>query len=1243
MFDIFGTKDPEKALQKAHEYSKEGKIESAIKVLENNLTKGEESFDVYMELARLYFETEQRGRTVELLRRLKSIAPSKVDEIIALISGLFYHHPSIDAGDFLIQLYIEKDDYEEMLKIAGELSDRDISLLLTRYEKIRQNIEEKNVIAKKDVENILIFASLKFLANDSNAAVEAIEAVTGIDTYNASLLNWARTITRERFNDPQASLLLTKIELASQEFDSALAQAQRVFEKSPEFVDPLITLIESAKPPENFEAKFTQFLTELYIKKGDFDKAVVRLQYLMTKDPTKIDEVIKGLRELERVSPKNLKIRYALGDTYLNANKISLAMNEFAKILERDPNQYQEVLQRYEKAFEKEPNNPLVIQGMVNIYLERNEIDAAVALIENAYKRDPGLFDEYISNLNVILEKNLNNPKALYLLGLCYAQKGDKENALVIFDSLVEIKECDYVCNATKDICEKNPYDLQYLNLRAKSFAMLGREEEAVAMLASFLEQKPEEMVNILPTLDAIINKQPNLAEMILPLYEQYKKIDPFIGELAMARAYAFSGEYEKSVSGFQTCFIDEKQKDTTKRALIEVIRERPNALPLLLTAARIFLKVGDVEVATQFFKTAQRVDPKAFFEIVDEFYDVLKAFPKDRGVWILLIDTFFSRKLWARVIGEAKRAVEVFGKDAQYFNLKLGQALVESGSLSEAVRPLMLSLEGPQDYAKEVINYLDKILLIDKSNIAAHVAKGKALSRARRIDDAVEEFLLTARIVPTRAEYILQELDQLSKKAVANAQLIFAMGKVEITLKQYDDAVKHLLNACELEPTLVKRVIPLMNKLSQEAPSPLLDFSLAKVHQLSNLKSSAIKYYIKAQAQDKAFREPAISELKRICAENPNDTESRKGLAEIHFGHNNLEDALDSVKEIYELNAKESSWARTFVSSILEKNPQHMPSYYFLGKIFLNEKNYKMAIEVYEQIIEISPTEVTKVIDTLEGIEEKDHSELLLYLAILYKNAGDVQRAVELLDGLFSIDTSFGEAIIYQIKEILMKNADLGKAYLLASKIFSFQKEYERAIEAIKRARELIPENGEIILKEGQLYYEMGKVEQAIKIYSELLNKTKDRKSIYRLMRKTREQYFKEKIEMIKGDEDDDRLKRANIHLLMNNIVEAEKELQFVPRNNLSIKHYTLLKAKVYLKKSRPMDALEIMKSLPVDKETAPVYADVYEAMDSFKAAAMVLRQSGIEDVEPRIASDEKFAQERRLVKERYLIEGRS
>ncbi len=1243
VFDIFSIKDPEKAVQKAREYANSGRIDAAIKLLENNLTESEDSLELYLNLARLYFEIEERARAARTLRNAKSIVPSRVDEIVALVSELYYRHPSIDLGDFYLQVQFELQNYDEINKILSHLTEHDIKLLITRYEKVKQNIETKNVVSEKDFENILILSSLRFFLNECEKAGEAIDAMIDIEVFGPKLLKWARTITRERYNDWRSSVLLLRIQMANQDFHGAINQAKRTVERFPNSTDSLIAIISAAKPPKELEQTYEKFLTDLYIKKGDLDSSIELLMKFSDKETIKTDDVIKGLRELQRINPKNLKILYALGDTYIKANRISLAVEMFNKILEIDSTQYEQVIQKYEETFEKEPHNPEVIEAYVNSYLSQNETDRAVDIIEKAYTLDPGLADEYILNLAKILEKNLDNSKALYLLGLCYARKGDHENALVVFEKLLDNEEFDLILRATGEIYKEHPENLQYLNLKVKSMIMLGNERTALSELDTYLKNNPDKTATFISTLDMIICKQPELSRMIIPMYDKYREEDPFIAELAIARAYGFADEYEKSVEIFERLYADEEKKDTAKKVLIEVIKEKPKAIPLLLAVARMYMNEGEVETATRFFKTAQMVDPKAFFKIVDEFYDALKAFPKDREVRTLLVDTFANRKVWDKVIEECKRAIDVFGREeAQYFNLKLGEALAEKGNLSDAVRPLMLSLDGPDDFSDDVITYLDKILKIDKSNVPAHFARGRALSKARRINEAVEEYLMTARTIPARAGYVRAELARLSSKAMANPSVMFALGNVELILKRYNDAIKHLLQACELDAGFVKRVIPLFERLITSISSPSLEFSLAKIYHLAGFKSSAVQYYLKAQEHDKAYREPVISVMKRICAENPDDVESRKGLAEIYFNYNNLEDSLDLVSEVYTFSPQESDWAKLFVSQILEKNPKHYPSYYLLARIFMGEKEYTKAVEVYKKLIEMSPIEIQKVISALGEFREKT-GDIVLYSADLHRDTGEFEKALTLYSKLFARDPFFGDAVICRINEILKKNAKMVEAHLLAHKIFTRQKKYKDAIRAIEHAREVVPYDEAIILKEGQTYHEMGDSENAIKIYNKLLETTKDRKAIYRLIKKTRTQYLKDRIEAIKGDEDSDRLERAHVYLMMDKLSMAEKELRFTPKNNSANKGHTVLRARLYLKKNRPLDALGIMKNLPVDKETASVYADIYEAMGSYEAAALILRQTGVEGMDQRIAGYERLAQERRLAKGKYFIEGRS
>ena len=1240
MFDIFNVKDPQKALQRAQEYLREDKREDAIKVLEDNLTEDNASFDLFHELARLYYDSDERGRAVDLLRRLHSIVPARTDEIVAQLSELYYRHTSIDAGEFLIQLYVARHKYDEISKVLLALKEHEINLLIKKYDKMRQNFEGKNVMLKQDFDNIIVLASLKFFLGED--AADAVESVMGIDVFKKHLLEWARILGRERYNDPHAAMLLLKVQFSNNAYEDALTQTQRIFEKFPDHSEMLIDLLSAVKPPPELQPAYTQTLTDLYITQGDLETSIEQLQQMLEKDTKSIDSVIKDLRKLEVVNPKDLNILFTLADAYLRAKRIGLAVNELDKIIDIDKEQYGEVLKRYKVAFEMKQNDPFVIQGLVNLYLKNDDIEAAVEIIESVYRLDPGLLNEYILNLNTILNKDFDNKKALFLLGQCYARKGDRESALLIFQRLMDKGEYASVSEAAREISEANPEDVDYINLRASNLVMLGRTEEALQVLMDFLKVEPEKIMHLFPSFDLIMSKNPDEFSRIEPLYKKHRKEDPYVTELALARAYAYTGAFKKSVNSFEQCFKVVEKKEVTKRALIEVIKERPEAVPLLLTAARAFISEGEMEIATQFFKTAQMVDPQAFFEIINEFYDAIKAFPKDREARTLLVETFFSRELWDKAIEESRRAIEVFEKDAQYFNLKLGQSLVEIGKLSEAVRPLMISLEGEEDYSTEVIEYLDKILKVDKSNVPAHFARGRALSKAGRIEEAVDEYLMTAKILPARAGHVLAELRSLGKRVVAHPRVLFALGIIELSLQKNEDAIGDLVQAVELDVSLVRKVIPLLERLQRKMSGALLCFSLAKIYYLADLRSSAVAFFVETLKHDKSYREPVIAEMRKICADYPQDIDSRKALVDVHFDHRNWEDTLNLLEEIYDLDRNESSWIKGYISRILQGDHQNVPSYYFLAKIFYEEGHYDKAIEVYKKLVEMTPTETVNVIKKI-GLYDKKTAAMLLYLGDLYTGSGYVKESIGVFEELFSKDISQADAIAVRIENALKKDAGIGEAYILQSKICASQHDHDMAIKAIEKARHLMPEREDIVLKHGQLLHESGATEKAIHLFSELLGKSKDRKTIYRLIKKARDDYYKERIGMLQGDSSEIRLERAHLYLTVGKLKEAEREMNFEPMDTTVAKRQALLKAQLYLKKKRPIDALEIVKTLPLDKETAETYADVYEAMGSFGAAALALRQSGIEGAEQRISSCEKLAQAKRSTKGKFFVEGRT
>ncbi|HID32328.1 MAG TPA: hypothetical protein EYP24_03000, partial [bacterium (Candidatus Stahlbacteria)] len=76
-----------------------------------------------------------------------------------------------------------------------------------------------------------------------------------------------------------------------------------------------------------------QFKLSLYLEGKDLEHALPLLKEIYNQNPEKIDEVIKGFRDLERAFPDNIDLKYGLGDLYLETGRVGLAVEEFQKVL----------------------------------------------------------------------------------------------------------------------------------------------------------------------------------------------------------------------------------------------------------------------------------------------------------------------------------------------------------------------------------------------------------------------------------------------------------------------------------------------------------------------------------------------------------------------------------------------------------------------------------------------------------------------------------------------------------------------------------------------------------------------------------------------------------------------------------------------------------------------------------------------------------------------------------------------
>lgn len=1257
MLDFFTTKDREKILEKAVKLKAEGRLDQAIKTLESSAGDAPEDFDLMMELGRDYFELGRRIDAVSALRKAYTLDSQRTDEVVGALTDLHYRASSpIETGDALVEIFTMRREFEELERILKSLSSRDLQLLETRYLKIfENNVRSKSPgqYSSRDMNIVIQLASAEIIMGRAERGFEVAEVLLDVrEQDRLAVSNWAKSVGRWKWGDPKPQFFLVKVLLRNQKFDEALNIAQRTIEFDKTYSLRIIEAFSKVTLPANIQVDFLSFTSALEVGIKDIDKAIANLNRLLELDKTKIEDVIKGLRELLRLSPKEQKIIFALGDVYLRANRTGLAIDEYNKVLEIAPGMGDVVLERFHKVFKADPKNPQVIQALVEAYLLKDDPVKATDIIEQCFQADPGLADEYVINLNLILEKDINNIRALNLLGLAYFKKGEIDNALVVFESLLS-QDPEAVAMAeagARSILKTDAKNLTALKLLIDAQTNQGRAAESLALIQERIKADPVRGMELVPKIDEMMKRDPGLVEPGRSIYLQLKGQDEFMMNLAVGRSYGYEKKFDRAIEYFQkTIGLDPGRSEIVKKAMVELIQTDPKAVPLLVYIARVYLKDGDIEKSARFFRAAQAADPSIFSEIIDDFYDIVKAHPEDVSMRRLLVDSLFNKGLYDRTAEECRITTEaVQGKDAAYFYLKQAQALLAKGKLSDAVRPFMLAQESDINYTNDVVTGLEKILSIDKSNVPAHFALGRAYGAARMVNRAVEELLLTARIVPTRVNYVIEELKRLEELAPANALVHFAQGILLVGQKKYEDGVRELDQAREMDKNLLDRIIPLFEKIGQEHAFPELYLSQARAYSDKSTYQLAVEYFQRAFESEPGLLEQIISGLKVICTSQPDIADARRLLARIYFDYNALDDAIEVAREMYKHNAAHRSWSIDFAQEVLNKNKEHIPTHYFLSELCFEELKFAKAVETLEQLKGFAPQEIPEMINRAEKIQEQNQyvPELLIFLTDRYIDVAREEKAVVFLRQLYNSNASFADAVLMRLRNILKKKPDIMDAYFLTADILTAQKDYRRAREALEFGEKYatdMKDKVELRLRMANLFNVLGDFAGASNALMKALRVSHNKKSVYNMIRDLHHTTLVNRLEIARReDSEESRLEQARLFVALGDMVEAEKVLYFIPSSLETKKAQALIRARILLAKNQALDALELLRYYKDDERIILTTVDVYEKIGNFAAAIAALKNLGRQEFGPRIKMNETRLIESILAGKKRILEGR-
>ena len=1264
MLDFFGSKDPAKVLERANKQYLEGRIEGAIKTIEGGLTETKSDFELLLFVGRLYFENDQRMDSVTALKRAYHLCPERGDEVVNTLSEIHYSGKgAIETGDLLLDLHAQRGEYQELDRDLKSLDKRAIEAINRKYQRLfENNIKPKKVddLSSRDIYLYLLYCYLLAAIGENKKVVELLDKLTDRKDTIPKAITLVRAISKLRWGDPYPYLLLTKVYLKHGEYQDALTAAQRAYEFDKAIGPAILEAMEGIEIPQAKAEGLLDFKLALHLDQKDIDRSLPLLKAIYEQNPDKVDEVIKGFRDLERAYPDNIELKYFLGDLYLDAGRVGLAIDEYQKILSSAPKEENNVLKRLVKSWKKDPKNTNLIAQLVEIYLNRDELTKAVDTITQAYEVDPGLADEYVHNLNLILEKDIKNLRALHLLGLCYLQKGEWENATLIFDNLMELGDegVELARQALEQGRKIAPDNVDIIKSLIGVMERLGRYSDALDLVEEVSSSREvESLVELIPKLDHIVKRAPELAPRAERIYEIIKEVDPFLSTLAAAEARAASRDFDKAIEEYKKALeIDPEKRDMIENIITRTLEGLSDATRLTLFLAKLYLSDGKTAQASKLFLDAHKRNPELVAELIDDYYKIIKDHPKDPSLRRVLVDALYTKGMYEQVLREAKEAIETLsGKEKGHFLLKAGQALVEKGNLSDAVRPIMLSLDSNPDLVDEVIKSLGQIVDIDRNNIPAHFALGRAYGMAKKINKAVEELLLTARIVPTRVDRIINELERLKSYSPASGLPYYARGFLYLNSDRVKEGIAEMERAMEMDNSLVDRILVMLQKLEPTQKTAPLYLTLAKAATIKGLTDVAAQHYQAAFNLEPGARERIIKGLKGLIEKHPDTEDPKKVLANVYLKYGALDNAIILAQGVLKDWPEEVDWVTEVSQEVLNLDPDHVTAHYLLVDIAKRNKDNSRLVETLRHLLDFAPQEVNKVLEiTTTWLKEegKDLGMLLLFADLLYL-IGDVAKVSDILDRIFQLYPEAGDEILMRIKNVLKREKTNYSIYGLASTIFIQKRELEKAVEILEMAERYCLDPNmrvDLFLRLTYLYNQLGRSEDAKKALNQARKLTPDQKSIFKLITKLKSERIKADVEVLKKKTDEkSRIRLAHELVELGDLEGAEAALHFSPSSSRMFKRWGVIKARLLCLKHQPIDALTLLRSFSLradddlDRKIARERMEIAETIGFYgEALAMADFLSPYLDFQKKRDRFRSFLLEKMATGKGLVIEGR-
>ncbi len=1224
---IFNVGDSKKIIERAQKLRMEGKIDRAIKTLERSLSGKKNDFPIYLELGKYLFENNKLVESVSNLKRAYHLLPERWEEITeAAESSHFSGGTPVETGTLLIEMYTEKGMFENTRKIIDAHSKEQLKEIESRFETIYDNVISKkasDTYTKRDISHIYVLSMLKQKSNLQDGLLYYEDIFRTFPNESEKILKDIQYLCRTNYGNPHPIFFLGKLLFFNKQYNEGIKYFEKVSELDASFIKKTIAIAETIVQKEKIPVLYL-YLAKYELKQGNTKNALSYAHEMENLKDIPHNEISKIYSEIKRKESTNVDVQLSLVRLYTRDGNYDSALSELTNIFESNPEKYDVVTRIAEEIIEKDPLNSNLLYFLSDLYIERGETEKAIVSLEKLFTASKELSGEIIGKLNKALERDLDNTRGLYLLAQAYSYRKRFDDALFIFNHLMETDEgFELAEKGIRKIVEQNP-DLvkPKISLGLISFKK-GNHKESLDIINSVIETDPSKIARLIPQLDSIARKSEDLAPYVLKVYNEIpaEAIDPFILHFAKAEVLTLSGDYNTAMQQYNSCYdINPDYVDKIIEGLHRIIEQKEDIPEIHFSLGTIYLKADNVTKGLEHIRRAIELDSSLSDKTIKILYKLSKKFPDDPSVEVELLRALMYKGAFEQVIKECEDAVEKYPKSKTGpIYILHGQASLEKGLLKQASLSIVHALDIDETLSHEALKLLKKTLEIDKKNVVVKYALAKASIAAKDYSNAAFYFYDITKYDSKKITKAIEELKKISKYDPVNPDIHFTLGSLYLTEKRLKDAMEEFRATSELSEKYTDKLIGKLHYIEKHTPVPEVHLNLGKLYAKKKMFSKATHHFMKAYHKDSNLAEQSVSFLNKLKELDPRNISILYALAELSEENQDIKNAIEMYERIISQVPEELTKVRNKAKHLAEQHKDKVEPLLFFAKILALEGEAAESIRILKEISNDYPDEIPFVMERLQEMSDRDEREATFALFEYSLSHNQYDNITALLQKIES-DFSYHNRMVNQLKLHILQYPEHPELVLYFSHFLFLKDEWQTLKEIISRGLPSLEGTSATRLR---LYKHLLLLEEGTDTSSlrNALKKQMGKKEFYSSIKKLRKQKKAFQLQRVQfarkkaPDVPSLLFEEAELHNELGNPDEAIKLLGIRFKSKTDRNFAKILTAKSFFEKNNPVRSIEILRgiSLPSDKELKNnmllLLSSSYEKIGDYKSALIVLK----------------------------------